>query len=328
MRKGRLVKLGAAAVACLLAVTVTGPAGANRAGALATAAASACTILPRDDVWHSPVTTLPVNRRSAGYVRSIGTGLHLHPDFGSGLIDGAPFGMPITVASHSAAAVRIRFQYTSESNRGPYRIPATALVEGGARSTGDRHVIVWDTATCTAYELWDAHRQRDGSWVAGSGAIFNLRSDALRPAGWTSADAAGLPIIAGLVRYSEVASGRIDHAIRITVPRTDLAYLWPARHFAARGHNALLPPMGLRLRLKASVSIAGLPPQARVIALALKTYGAIVADNGSAWFISGTQDARWNNDQLNALKRFTGSNFEAVDESHLQVAANSGRARR
>jgi hypothetical protein len=229
--------------------------------------------------------------------------------------------------NRSAAAVPVRFRYASESDRGPYRIPVNALVEGGPRSTGDRHVVVWDTATCIAYELYDAHRLADGSWTAGSGAIFNLRSDALRPAGWTSADAAGLPIIAGLVRYSEVATGHVDHAIRITVPRTDLAYLWPARHYAGYAHNAALPPMGLRLRLKSSVSLSGLPPQARVIAAALKTYGAIVADNGSAWFISGTQDPRWNNDQLNTLKRFTGNDFQAVDESGLRLWTDSGRAR-
>jgi hypothetical protein len=314
-------KLGLAAVAaCLVAASLISP---NHAGAVTT---TACTILPRDNVWHSAVTALPVHKRSTTYVRSIGASSHLHPDFGSGLIGGEPFGIPITVVTRSAPAVRISFQYASESDRGPYRIPANALVEGGSHSTGDRHVIVWDKATCTAYELWNAHRHRDGSWTAGSGAIFNLRSDALRPAGWTSADAAGLPILAGLVRYREVASGHIDHAIRMTVPRTDLAYLWPARHFAAYGHNTALPPMGLRLRMKSSVSLAGLPPQARVVAQALKTYGAIVADNGSAWFISGMQSANWNNDQLNALKRFTGNDFQAVDESGLQISANSGRA--
>ena len=322
MQRSSLAKFTVVVLACLIAVPASG-----RVGAVAQAA-TPCRILPSDNVWHAPVDKLRVNRRSATYVRSIGPSSHLHPDFGSGLIDGAPFGMPITIVRHSTPAVRIRFDYASESDRGPYRIPATASVEGGARSTGDRHVIVVDTATCTAYELYDAHRQRDGSWTAGSGAIFNLRSDALRPAGWTSADAAGLPIVAGLVRYAEVASGHIDHAIRMTVPRTDRAYLWPARHFAAPGHNAALPPMGLRLRLKRSVSLAGLPPQARVIAQALKTYGAIVADNGSAWFITGTQDSHWSNSQLNALKRFTGGDFEAVDESGLRIAPNSGRARR
>ena len=330
MFRSTVIKVGAVTVMCLGAVAAAGPASASASARAASAVttSAACTIFPSDNIWHSPVNTVPLHRLSATYVRSIGPASHLHPDFGSGLIGGAPFGMPITTVTTSAAAVRIKFQYASESSVGPYRIPATALVEGGPRSTGDRHVIVWDTATCTAYELYAAHRLADGSWTAGSGAVYNLRFDGLRPAGWTSADAAGLPIIAGLVRYSEVANGRIDHAIRMTVPRTDLAYLWPARHYAAYGHNAALPPMGLRLRLKSSVSLAGLPPQARVIAQALKTYGAIVADNGSAWYIGGTQDPRWSNDQLNALKRFTGSNFEAIDESSLRMWTNSGRARR
>lgn len=289
---------------------------------------SACTIFPPDNVWHASVARLPVHKNSATYVRSVGPTLRLHPDFGSGLIDGAPFGIPITVVTTSAAAVHITFRYASESDRGPYRIPPTALVENGPRSTGDRHVIVWDRASCMAYELWDATRHADGSWTAGSGAIFNLRSDTLRPAGWTSADAAGLPIVAGLVRYDEVAAGRIDHAIRMTVPHTDRFYVWPARHFAAPQRDLTVPAMGLRLRLKNSVDISKLPCQARIVAQALKTYGAIVADNGSAWFISGTQDRRWDNDQLNALKQFTGSDFEAVNESALQLRRLRQRAGR
>lgn len=319
------------AAAGLLAVSLVvvsdiparGPSSGPRAEA-----ATPCTLFPGDNVWHAPVSRLPVNRRSATYVRSIGASSHLHPDFGSGLIDGRPFGIPITMVTRSAPAVRIRFYYASESDRGPYRIPANALIENGPRSTGDRHVLVWDRAACVAYELYDARRLRNGTWTAGSGAVWNLRSDALRPAGWTSADAAGLPMTVGLVRYDEVARGRIDHAIRMTVPRTDRFYIWPARHYAAPARNAALPPMGLRLRLKASVNIANLPYQARVVAQALKTYGAIVADNGAAWFIGGTQDSRWSNTQLDALKRFTGRDFEAVDESRLQLGPNSARARR
>ena len=293
----------------------------------ATATTSPCTIFPADNVWHAPATHLPVDGHSAAYVRSIGLSAHLHPDFGSGLIDGEPFGFPVTGPTTSAAAVRISFTYADESDRGPYRIPPTAAIENGPQSTGDRHVLVWDHSTCTSYELWNATRHSDGSWTAGSGAIFNLRSDALRPAGWTSADAAGLSILAGLVTYGQVASGRINHAIRITVPRTDARYLWPARHEASYTHSSLLPPMGQRLRLKASIDISHLPYQARVIAQALKTYGAIVADNGSAWYISGTQDQRWNNTQLDALKAFTGADFEAVSQTPLEIYPNSGRAR-
>ena len=186
-------------------------------------------------------------------------------------------------------------------------------------------MILLDPTTCVDYELYDA-RRTGSTWTAGSGAIYNLRSDALRPKGWTSADAAGLPILAGLVQYGEVASGRIDHAIRMTVPSSQAAYIWPARHQAGSA-NASLPPMGERFRLKASVDISHLPAQARVVAQALKTYGAIVADNGSAWYLSGTQDSRWDNDALHALGTLPGSDFEAVDTSSLMVSANSGAAR-
>lgn len=286
-----------------------------------------CPIFPNTNIWHRPVNTLPLHPRSSLYVRSIGATQHLHPDFGSGLIDGRPFGIPITTVTSTPPAVRISFYYASESDRGPYRIPANALVEGGPTSTGDRHVLVFDRAACMAYELYDAHRRADGSWRAGSGAVYNLRSNRLRPAGWTSADAAGLPMTVGLVRYEEVARGRIYHAIRMTVPRTDRYYVWPARHYAAPSRNIALPPMGMRFRLKASVNISTLPYQARVIAQALKTYGAIVADNGSSWFIGGTQDRRWINTQLDTLKRFHGSDFEAVNERGLQIYPDSAAAR-
>jgi hypothetical protein len=290
-------------------------------------AASPCPVFPANNIWHRNISTQPVDANSSVYVRSIGTTLPLHPDFGSGLIDGRPFGIPITTVSRSAPAVRISFYYADESDAGPYRIPANAAIEGGPTSTGDRHVLVWDLAMCTAYEVYDAHRHADGSWSAGSGAIFNLRSNRLRPAGWTSADAAGLSMVAGLVRYDEVARGRIDHAIRMTVPRTDRRYIWPARHYAAPSRNSALPPMGQRFRLKASVDISWMPYQARVVAQALKTYGAFVADNGASWFIGGTQDQRWSNTQLDALKRLHGSDFVAVNESALRIYPDSGQSR-
>jgi len=188
-------------------------------------------------------------------------------------------------------------------------------------------VIAYDPARCRAYELYAARPQADGSWQAGSGAVYDLASHRLRPAGWTSADAAGLPILPGLVRYDEVAAGRIDHAIRITAPRTRNAYVWPARHAASSRSDPALPPMGLRLRLKAGVDTSRLPAQARVVAQALKTYGAILADNGSAWFITGTQDDRWSNDALRALGGLSGADFEAVDAAGLMVSADSGQAR-
>ncbi len=223
--------------------------------------------------------------------------------------------------------VRVTFQYAGESDKGPYPIPRDAKIEGGPNSTGDRHMILLDRGRCRSYELFAAYPQSDGSWRAGSGAIFDLRVNAVRPRGWTSADAAGLSILVGLVRYEEVAAGRIDHAIRVTVPRTRSAYVWPASHSASDRTDPALPPMGLRLRLKSSVDISGLPRQARTVAEAMQRYGVIVADNGSPWYISGAPDARWNNDALHALGQLRGSDFEAVDTSGLMISANSTAAR-
>lgn len=286
-----------------------------------------CAVAPADSIWRARVDTLPVASRSSAYVASIGAQSHVHADFGSGTWDGEPIGMPITLIPPGTRAAHVSFDYADESDVGPYPIPAGALIEGGAQSDGDRHVIALDPSDCRDYELYDAVPSSGGAWHAGSGAIFNLNSDALRPAGWTSADAAGLPILPGLARYDEYAAGGIDHALRITVPKTQAAYLWPARHDASSDTDPDLPPMGLRLRLKAGVDISGLPPEARAVAQALKTYGAIIADNGSAWYISGTQDQRWNNDQLAALSSLTGADFEAVDTSSLQISASSGAAR-
>jgi hypothetical protein len=285
-----------------------------------------CPVAPADSIWRARVDALPVASHSSAYVASIGAQSHVHADFGSGTWDGEPIGMPITLVPPGTSPVHVSFDYADESDSGPYPIPAGALIEGGAKSDGDRHLIALDPSDCRDYELYDATQSSGGAWHAGSGAVFNLNSDALRPAGWTSADAAGLPILPGLARYDEDASGAIDHALRITVPKSQAAYLWPARHAASSDTDADLPPMGLRLRLKADVNISGLPPEARVVAQALKTYGAIVADNGSAWYISGTQDSRWDNDQLDALKQFTGADFEAVDASSLEVSGNSGQA--
>ena len=215
------------------------------------------------------------------------------------------------------------FDYADESDPGPYPIPPNAPIEGGAQSTGDRHVLVVDKDACKLYETWDSHLQPDGSWHAGSGATWSLTSNALRPTGWTSADAAGLPILPGLVRYDEVASGRIDHAIRVTVNATDARWIWPARHKAGTA-NPNLPPMGQRLRMRADVDISAFSPANQVILRALKTYGMIVADNGSSWYISGAADSRWNDDDLHKLTGLHGSDFEAVDESSLMVDPNSG----
>jgi hypothetical protein len=240
----------------------------------------------------------------------------MHADFGSGLWDGGPIGIPITVVGKGQPKSTVRFEYADESDRGPYPIPAGVKIEGGAASDGDRHALIVDRDACRLYELY-ALRRVGGRWTAGSGAIWNLRSNRVRPAGWTSADAAGLPILPGLARYDEVASGRIDHALRFTVSRTRRAYVWPARHYASSLTDPALPPMGARLRLKSSFDTSGFPRQARVVLEALKRYGMIVADNGSDWYVSGAPDPRWSNDDLHTLGRVPGSAFEVVDTSSL-----------
>jgi hypothetical protein len=226
----------------------------------------------------------------------------------------------------SQPRVSVTFAYDSESDHAGYPIPANPPIEGGPNATGDRHVLVVDQGTCQLYELYDAHKGTGSSWTAGSGAIWDLRSNALRPAGWTSADAAGLPILPGLVRYDEVAAGHVDHAIRITIPRSRTSYLWPARHQAGSTSSVDVPAMGQVFRLKASVDENRFPAEVRPIIVALKAYGGIVADNGSAWYMSGVPDERWDNDALQALRTIKGSDFEAVDSSSLRVSPNSGQA--
>ncbi len=276
-----------------------------------------CPIFPADNPWNQRVDHLPVARDSALLIAAIGLNSPVHPDFGT-VYDGAPNGIPYIVVSDRTHRVPVRFQYASESNRGPYPIPRDAPIEGGPNSTGDRHVIVVDRGTCVDYELFDGQPHDGGKfWSAGSGAIFNLRSDRLRPAGWTSADAAGLPILPGLARYSEVAGGVINHALRFTAPCTAPRYVYPARHEASTCSDPNAPPMGLRLRLKASVEISHLPYQARVVAQALKTYGLILADNGSPWYISGAPNPHWNNDALHQLDQLSGRDFQVVNTSSL-----------
>jgi hypothetical protein len=289
--------------------------------------APGCPVLPDDSVWHADVSKLPLDPRSSTYVAAIGAQAPLKADFGSGLWDGGPIGIPYAVVDSHTPRVTVSFDYADESDAGPYPIPANPPIEGGAQSDGDRHVLLVDKDSCTLYELYDATPNGDGSWHAGSGAIWDLKSNALRPDGWTSADAAGLPILPGLVRYDEVASGSIGHAIRVTVPRTQRTAVWPARHVASSSTDASLPPMGLRLRLKASVDISRYPPQLRVILTALKTYGMIVADNGSPWFMSGVPDEHWDNDMLHLLGQLHGSDFEVVDTTSLTVDPSSGQTR-
>jgi hypothetical protein len=272
------------------------------------------------------VDDLPLDSHSLSYVNSISPTAHMHADFGSGLYDGGPIGIPFVVVPGSQPKVTVNFvAWPDQSDPSPYPVPPNAPIEGGSSSTGDRHVLVLDKDHCILYELGAAYPNGGGTWDANCGAIFDLHSNALRPATWTSADAAGLPILPGLVRYDEVASGAITHAIRFTAPQTQDAFVWPARHQA--GDPGLqLPPMGERFRLKANYDISGFDPQVQVILQALKTYGMILADNGSPWYISGAPDERWDNDVLHELHQVPGSEFEAVDESSLMSDPNSGRA--
>lgn len=277
-----------------------------------------CSVLPEDNHWNLKVTGLPVRGNSRKIVRSAGLGTGLHPDFGSGKYDGGPIGIPFVTVPGSQPKVPVSFTYKSESDKGPFPIPKDVPIEGGRKSSGDRHVIVVDRRRCKLYELFAARPRNGGKrWRAGSGAIWDLDSNALRPKTWTSADAAGLPILPGLVRYADVKRGRIDHALRFTVEDTRRAFIYPARHFASDKTNRDLPAMGQRFRLKKSFDISGFPRQARIVLKALKQYGMIVADNGSDWFISGEPNKSWDNDALHTLSQVEGRYFEVVDTSKL-----------
>ncbi|MGB8701539.1 MAG: hypothetical protein WCD18_19160 [Thermosynechococcaceae cyanobacterium] len=289
---------------------------------------SGCPVFPADNIWNARVDGLPVDSRSRAYIDSMGRNTHLHPDFGSGKWNGGPIGIPFNVVSGTQPKVKVKFTYATESDSGPYPIPTSPLIEGGPKSSGDRHVLLLDQDNCKLYELWKAYPQLSGTWKAGSGAIFDLNSNALRRAGWTSADAAGLPIFPGLVRYAEVSAGEIAHAIRFTASVTQRKYVWPARHYASSNTNLKVPPMGQRFRLKASFDISPYPRQVQVLLIAMKKYGLILADNGSDWYISGIPDSRWNNDVLvSSFNSITGDAFEAVDVSQLMIDSNSGATR-
>jgi hypothetical protein len=296
----------------LAALVLLGCVCAASASALRVPGAPACPVFPRTNAWNERVDRLPVAADSAELIRSIGITSGLHPDFGSGLWDGGRIGIPYDVVSKKTARSHVRFEYADESDRVAYPIPRGVHVEAGS----DRHALLLDKSACKLYELFALQRS-GGTWTAGSGAVFDLRSNALRPAGWTSADAAGLPIFPGLARYDEVARGVIDHALRFTAARTRRAYVYPARHDASSSDDPSLPPMGLRVRLKASVDISGFPRQARIVLQALKTYGMILADNGSPWYISGAPNSHWSNDDLHTLGRISGADFEVVDTSSL-----------
>jgi hypothetical protein len=285
-----------------------------------------CPLFPIDNVWNTAIDALPVDANSNAYVATIGAAKPLHPDFGT-VYNGAPNGIPFVAVGGSQAKVPVSFQYAGESDPGPYPIPPDASIEGGPQAGGDRHVLVLDCTGGKLYELFAAYPNPDGSWAAGSGAVFDVQSNSLRPNTWTSADAAGLPILAGLVSHEQVVAGEIAHALRFTAPQTRNAFIWPARHQASSLSGAQYPPMGQRFRLKASVDISGFGPNVKIILRALKKYGMFLADNGSSWFLSGAPDPRWDDDELHQLGLLHGSDFEAVDESSLMIDPNSAQAR-
>jgi hypothetical protein len=308
------MRLAAALVTAVAACSAAAPAAASPLPG-----ARGCPLFPRTNVWNKRIDHLPVASNSRTIIESIGADLHVHADFGSGTWNGGPIGIPYTVVAGTQRRVPVAFEYAGESDRGPYPIPRTVRIEGGRASDGDRHALIVDRARCRLFELFALYPR--AGWPplrAGSGAIWNVRSNRLRPAGWTSADAAGLPILPGLARYDEVARGVIDHALRFTVRRSRRAYVYPARHFASSDTDPSLPPMGLRLRLRADFPVRSFPRQARVVLGALKRYGMIVADNGASWYISGAPHPRWSNDQLHTLHRVKGSDFVVVDTSRLR----------
>jgi hypothetical protein len=301
-------RASALAVVALVALA-GGKAAAVKPPSVQAPPALRCPVFPRDNPWNQRVDKLPVARNSARIIRSIGRDIGLHPNFGSGTWDGGPIGIPLNIVSNKTRRVRLTFDYADESDPGPYPIPDDVQLEHGS----DRHAVIVNASTCTLYEVYALRGLH-----AGSGAIWNLRSNALRPDGWTSADAAGLPILPGLARYDELQRGKISHALRFTVARSRRAHVYPARHFASSWNDPDLPPMGLRVRLKQSVPIDGFPAQARVLLKTLKRYGMMVADNGPSWSITGTPDERWDNGDLHELGRIKGSDFEVVDTSSLR----------
>jgi hypothetical protein len=308
---GRSVRAASAAVVAFALAGIAAPAALAMpaAPALRLPGAPNCPIFPATNVWNTRVDSLPVKANSGTMIAAIGAGVGLRPDFGSF----AGYGIPVNVVTRNQVTHRVRFTYKAESSHVPYPIPAHPKIEAGS----DRHMIIVNRGTCRLYELYAARHTATG-WHAGSGAVWSLTSNHLRPNGWTSADAAGLPILPGLVRHSEVKAGVIDHALRFTAPHTCSGHIYPARHHAGSGSCANWPPMGLRVRLRGSFVLSGLPRSVRVIGLALKRYGMILADNGSPWYISGFSNPRFNDAALHLLNRIHGSDLEAVDTSTLR----------
>ncbi len=293
------------------------------------ASAPDCPVFPADNVWHADVSGLPVHSRSADWISSMGgPDARLHPDFGPS-DEGMPYGIPYNVVDGDHSKVQVTWDGPDgidpeESDPGPYPFDADTRIEGGPDSDGDRHAIMVDRDNCMLYELYHAN-WNGGDPTADQGSVFDLRSNDLRPDGWTSADGAGLPIFAGLLRPDEVASGDVDHAIRVAASQTDMSYLWPARHQAGARSDPTLPPMGARFRLKADFDTSGFRPDTQAILQAMKEHGLIVADNGSDWFFTGTAEDGWENDMLDELKSIPAGEFEAVDASSVMADSDSGR---
>ena len=320
-----LAAMALSAGGMLASATGGGPTPAGAATPGTTLPGTSCPAFPADNVWNTPITGLPVDPSSATWLASMASSTtFLHPDYGpAGKANKRPYGIPWIVVPSGTPLVPIKFTYASESDPGPYPLSATTPIERGS----DRHALMVDPSTCTLYETWSTHFHPNGKSKAGSGAIWSLTSDALRPAGWTSADAAGLPILPGLVNVDEVASGAMDHAIRFTASCTQQSYLWPARHQAGQA-NASCPPMGARFRLSSTFTLpaSSCAAACQTVLTTMRTYGLILADNGSNWFFQGTADTRWTATEVNQLKQVPASAFQAVDESCLQVSPDSGQA--
>jgi hypothetical protein len=306
-----LVAGGSSAVAAPAATPTASPVGGT-----------SCSAFPADNYWHADVSDLPRHPRSRQWLARMSTDVDLHPDFGPSYGDGPDYGIPITVVKHSHRRVRVRFRYADESDRVRYPFGRDTRIEGGRNSGGDMHAVVVDKGVCKLFETW-ATRVRDGKWRAGSGAVWSLDSNALRPDGWTSADAAGLPVLPGLLRWDEVRDGTVDHAIRFTTDVTSRHHLWPARHDAGSKDSLKYPPMGARFRLKRGWSPAGLGDAAKEVVRAMKTYGLVLADNGSPWFFQGEQNPSWPEALIDDLKQIPASAFVAVDTSGLMVSDDS-----
>jgi hypothetical protein len=319
MRRG-----GTVGVVLVAALTAAAPAFGGTSRYLP---GTTCQAFPANSIWHSDISAMPVHTRSAQWLGHMSPTRTLHPDFGPSYGEQPiPYGIPITYVYGSHAKVSVRFDYASESDHVGYPLGSDTKVEGGQWTSGDRHTVVVDRTYCRVYETW-ATRRSGTAWLAGSGATWSLKSNTLRPAGWTSADAAGLPILPGLLRYDEVAAGKVDHAIRFTTNVTNRAYVWPARHQAGSVTDATYPPMGARFRLKRSFPISAYRTDTQVVLRAMKAYGLVLADNGSPWYFQGTVDSRWSTAMIDQLKRIPASAFEAVNTGSLMIDRNSGAAR-